>query len=148
VDNSKQLCTFRLNSHLFGVGVQHVQEVVRQLEMTPVPLAHPAIRGLINLRGQIVTAVDMRRRFGYPALEEGAKVMNMVIKVGEGAVSLLVDEIGDVVDVDATAFEKVPESVADDAKELVSAVYKLEDELMLVLDAEKVAGIGPVMSEV
>ena len=94
---------------LFGVEVQQVQEVIRYQEMTRVPLAPRWSRGLINLRGQIVTAIDLRRRLELPRRPAGALPMNVVVRTDDGAVSLLVDEIGDVVGSASTQFEPAPE---------------------------------------
>ncbi|MBS2020709.1 MAG: chemotaxis protein CheW, partial [Deltaproteobacteria bacterium] len=93
---SRQLCTFLIDGMLFGVDVTNVQEVIRYQEMTRVPLASSTVRGLINLRGQIVTAIDMRARLGLPPRADQALPMNVVASTGDGVVSLLVDEIGDV----------------------------------------------------
>ena len=84
-----------------------VQEVIRGQAMTPVPLAPPMIEGLINLRGQIVSAIDLRRLLNLPCRPEGATPLNVVVRDGEGAVSLLVDEIGDVLEVDEQSFEQL-----------------------------------------
>ena len=121
----------------FGVPVQRVQEVIRYQEMTRVPLTPPVIRGLINLRGQIVMAVDLRRRFGMEDRPESQLPMNVVVRTDDGAVSLLVDEIGDVLEVDEGSFEGPPETVQDETRELVRGVYKLRERLMLVLDTER-----------
>jgi purine-binding chemotaxis protein CheW len=105
--------------------------------MTRVPLASPIIRGLINLRGQIVTAFDMRARLGLAARSDGEPPMNVIVRTEDGAISLLVDEIGDVVEVDDDIRERVPETLSSDAKELISGVCKLKDRLLLVLDTER-----------
>jgi chemotaxis signal transduction protein len=101
VEASGQFATFFVADLFFGVDVLHVQEVLRFQAMTPVPKAPRAIEGLINLRGQIVTAIDMRRRLGLPPRDGNKSPMNIVIRTSEGAVSLLVDEIGDVLEMDA-----------------------------------------------
>src|SRR5580698_9899881 len=93
---SAQFSTLFVADLFFGVDVLRVQEVLRFQEMTRVPQAPGVIEGLINLRGQIVTAIDMRRRLGLPLRGEGHAPMNMVVRTEDGAVSLLVDEIGDV----------------------------------------------------
>lgn len=134
---TRQLCTFLLDGLLFGVEVVRVQEVIRYQQMTQVPLAPKVIRGLINLRGQIVTALDMRERFELPAREPSLLPMNVVIRVDDGAVSLLVDEIGDVVEVQEDAFERAPETIPSSCRELITGVYKLERNLLLLLDTEK-----------
>lgn len=133
-NHSRQYSTFDVAGFYFGIDVLQVQEVLRCQEMTPVPLAPAVIEGLINLRGQIVTAVDMRRRLGLPPRTAGQTAMNVVVRTEEGAVSLLVDEIGDVVDVDATSFERPPENLDSAIRDLVRGIHKLKDRLLLVLD--------------
>ena len=90
----------------------------------------------------MVTAIDMRRRLNIEARGEGQTPMNMVIRTEDGAVSLLVDEIGDVVDVDAADYEQPPGSLDPRASELISGVYKLKDKLMLVLDTERAVDVS------
>jgi purine-binding chemotaxis protein CheW len=127
---------------LFGVEVLRVQEVLRYQEMTPVPRAADVIEGLINLRGQIVTAIDVRRRLGLRPRESDRTPMNMVIRTDDGAVSLLVDEIGDVLDVDQSAFEQVPENITPGIRDLTTGVYKLKDRLLLILDTARAIDVN------
>jgi purine-binding chemotaxis protein CheW len=141
---TRQLCTFKLDDLLFGIEVMNVQEVIRFQEMTAVPLATSVVRGLINLRGQIVTAIDMRARLGLPDRKAGEVPMNVVVRTADGVVSLLVDEIGDVVEVDERAYERAPETMAAVFRERVPGVYKLEGALLLLLDAERIAALGTV----
>ena len=134
---SRQLSTFMVADLFFGIDVLRVQEVLRYQRMTRVPRAPEVIEGLINLRGQIVTAIDMRRRLGLPARATDQTPMNMVVRTDEGATSLLVDEIGDVLDVDASAFEQPPDNLNPTVQNLILGVYKLKDRLLLVLDAQR-----------
>mgnify|MGYP000499715981 CR=1 FL=1 len=138
-----QYCTFHLGNFIFGVGVREVQEVIRYQQMTQVPLAPATVGGLINLRGQIVTAIDLRERLGMPARDPKALPMNVVVCSEDGAVSLLVDEIGDVIHVSSSQFEMVPDTLVGPARELITGVYKLEGKLLLVLDVNKTANIDP-----
>jgi len=131
-----QYCTFFLDGLFFGVPVQQVQEVIRYQELTRVPLAAPEVSGLINLRGQIVTAIDLRRRLGLPPRPEGRRPMNVVVRSEEGAVSLLVDEIGDVQEVDGSLFEPPPPTLHGPARNLIRGAYKLADRLLLVLETQ------------
>jgi len=137
-----QFSTFSLGGLLLGVEVLQVQEVIRTQPMTPVPLAPAEVRGLINLRGQIVTAVDLRRRLGLPDRIDDQPPMNVVVRSTDGVVSLLVDEIGDVVDVAGTAFEAAPETLTGAARELVTGVYKLPGRLLLALDVERTVQVA------
>ncbi len=139
--DTRQLCTFVLNGLLFGVDVVNVQEVIRYQEMTRVPLATSVVRGLINLRGQIVTAIDMRARLELPPLSESEQPMNVVLRTGDGVVSLLVDEIGDVLQLDGRDFERAPETLAGVFREVVLGVYKLEQGLLLLLDVERIVSL-------
>ncbi len=139
VAETRQLCTFLIDEMLFGVDVMNVQEVIRYQEMTVVPLASANVRGLINLRGQIVTAIEMRARLGLAARRSDALPMNVVTTTADGVVSLLVDEIGDVLEVEERTFERAPETMGVAFRELVPGVFKLEGRLLLLLDAEKVA---------
>lgn len=134
---TRQLCTFFLDGLYFGLDVTRVQEVIRYQQMTRVPLATPTVRGLINLRGQIVTAIDMRQKLGLPASTSGELPMNVVVCGVDGAVSLLVDEIGDVVEVDEASCERPPETMPARTLELVRGVYKLDGRLLLLLDPEQ-----------
>lgn len=139
---NRQYCTFYLDGHFFGVEVMKVQEVLRYQEMTRVPLAPDEVRGLINLRGHIVTAIDMRRRLRFGERPADQPPMNVVVRTDDGEVSLLVDEIGDVVEVDESTFERPPETINSEARELVRGVYKLQDKLLLILDGEKVVNLA------
>ena len=133
----KQFSTFFVDGLFFGVEVGKVQEVIRFQEMTQVPLAPAAVGGLINLRGHIVTAVDLRRRLSLRERNPGELPMNVVVRSDDGAVSLLVDEIGDVLEVEDTQFEALPDTLRGHARELILGVYKLQDRLLHVLDTHK-----------
>ena len=135
---SRQYATFSVDELFFGVEVLRVQEVLRFQEMTPVPMADGVIEGLINLRGQIVTAFDLRRRLGLPERAAGRPPMNVVVRTEDGAVSLLVDEIGDVIEVRGEDFEPPPETIAKAARETIEGVYKLENRLLLALSTERI----------
>jgi len=137
VSDTQQYCTFFVADRFLGVDVKCVQEVMRYQEMTPVPLASAVVSGLINLRGQIVTALDLRARLGLPPRAAGTLPMNIVVRTEDGAVSFLVDEIGDVVEVPESSRESVPETLTASNRELIASVCKLQDRLMLVLDTER-----------
>jgi purine-binding chemotaxis protein CheW len=133
----RQYATFYVDSMFFGIEVLKVQEVLRCQEMTKVPLAPKIVEGLINLRGQIVTAIDMRRRLKLNPRAPDAQPMNVVIRSEDGAVSLLVDEIGDVIEVSESCYEPPPVNMAAAQRALVDGVCKLEQGLLLVLNTER-----------
>ena len=135
-----QLATFWLDGDLYGVEVEHVQEVLKSQGLTRVPLAPPAVAGLINLRGQVVTAIELRERLGRPPRPEGTDAVVIVVRLHGEAVSLLVDSIADVVDVDAADFESPPDTLDGQARELIRGAYKLDGHLLLALDVQKAVG--------
>jgi purine-binding chemotaxis protein CheW len=139
-----QFCTFYLDGLLFGVELKGVQEVIRSLDVTQVPLAPAVVSGLINLRGQIVTAVDLRRRLELDPRAAGATVINVVVRPEDGAVSLLVDEIGEVVEVEDSTFEPPPETLRGTVRTIILGVHKLKDQLMHVVDIEKACQMAEI----
>jgi purine-binding chemotaxis protein CheW len=132
-----QYCTFWIGGLFFGVDVDDVQEVVRHQPMTPVPRASEGVRGLINLRGQIVTAADLRVRLGLQQREGGHPPMNVIVRSRGEVVSLLVDDIGDVVDTAGLTLEQIPSNLPAEVREVVLAVRPLADKLLLVLDSDR-----------
>ena len=122
---------------MFGVELETVQEVIRYLEITEIPLAPRVVRGLMNLRGQIVTGIDLRRRLDLADRPAEAMPMNVVIRRADGAVSFLVDDIGDVVEVNEDSFEPPPETLRGNVREIILGVHKLEKQLMHVLNTER-----------
>ena len=137
MEKTRQFCTFYLDKLLFGVDLLKVQEVIRHLELTEIPLAPRVVSGLMNLRGQIITGIDLRRRLEFEDRPEGSLPMNVVIRSIGGAVSLLVDSIGDVVEVDEESFERPPETLEGRLREVILGVHKLDKRLLHVLDTDK-----------
>ena len=135
---SGQFASFFVNEFLFGIDVAKVQEVVSGAEVTPVPLAPPIVRGLINLRGQIVTAIDLRRCLQLPERPDPQPFVNMIVYADDGCVSLLVDRAGDVLSVEADEFEYPPATLEGRSRELIYGAFKLNGKLLLVLDTDKV----------
>jgi purine-binding chemotaxis protein CheW len=138
---NRQYCTFRLAQYLCGIDVLAVHEILRHQPMTRVPLAPPVVKGLINLRGQIITALDMRTRLGFPPREDGKPPVNIVVGLGAGGeenvAALLVDEIGDVIDIDPTTCELPPDTIHGAVRDLILSVSKREKGLLLILDTAK-----------
>lgn len=135
----QQYCTFYLDDLYLGIEVERVQEVIRPLEMTRVPLASPVVRGLINLRGQIVAAIDLRRRLQLPERDD-SELMNVVVHGASGPIALLVDDIGDVLEVTGDTYEPPPATLNGVIRDLVQGVHKLDRSLLLVLDTERAIG--------
>lgn len=138
---SRQLCTFHVAGLFLGLDVLSVQEVLRARELARVPLAPPTIDGLLNLRGQIVSAIDLRRRLGFPGREPDAVPMFMIVRTLDGQVALLVDTVGDVVEVAPDTFEAPPETVPAAVRTLITGVHKLPQRLLHILDPEQASSL-------
>ena len=138
---SQQFCTFHVGDLFLGIEVERVQEVLRECDITPVPTAPGAIRGLINLRGQIVTAVDLRTRFAINERYEAAPTV-LILDTDAELLSLVVDRAGDVVEVEEAIFEEPPETLTGESRRLIKGAFKLKKTLLLVLDVEHALAVG------
>ena len=134
---STRMVTFTLDGHLYGVEVDAVQEVLRGQPRTRIPLAPRTLAGLINLRGQVLSAVDLRSQLDLPPRDADHEPMLVVIRVAGEPVALLVDAIGSVVDADTDQFEPPPDTLSGTAREVLLGAYKLESQLLLALDVER-----------
>ena len=132
-----QLSTFTVGHYLFGVDVSLVQEIMRVQSITPVPLTRPEIAGLINLRGEVLTAINVRNRLGLPPTTSDRDPINVVVRVDDEPVSLLVDEIGGVIEVSQVSFEATPATVDPRVRPLLMGAYTLPEQLLLKLDIRK-----------
>ncbi|MFK7852892.1 MAG: chemotaxis protein CheW [Granulosicoccus sp.] len=134
----QQYCTFYLDKFYFGIEVEQVQEIIKFQEITPVAIAPAVVKGLINLRGQIVTAIDLRRLLELPDRDPDQAPMNIVVRTNMGAFSLLADRIGDVLELTDGSFETPPDNLDGIAKELIQRAYKLDSTLLMTMEIEKV----------
>lgn len=134
---SNRLVTFTLDGHLYGVDVASVQEVLRGQPQTRIPLAPDSVAGLINLRGQVLSAVELRARLGLPDRAADQEAMLVVVRIAGETIALLVDSIGAVIDVDEEQFELPPDTLTGPSREFLHGAYKLEDRLLLALDIER-----------
>jgi purine-binding chemotaxis protein CheW len=137
MSTAHQFCTFYLNHLLFGVESLKIQEVVTHREMRPVPLAAPAVSGLMNLRGQVVVVLELRRQLEMPDRPAGVLPVCLVVRAAEGTVCLLADEVGNVVEVEDDTFEPSPETLSARLRSVILGVHKLEGQLMHVLDTDQ-----------
>ena len=142
MSGSQQLCTFYLEDLFLGIDVRKVQEVIRFQEITPFPLAPRVVRGLINLRGQILIAVDLRSRLRLSDSSKNTHPVNVIVRSNNEVVSFLVDEIGDVLEIDNDLMEKPLSTLNEVTIELIKGVFKLKERLLLVLDTEKTLNIS------
>ena len=131
-----QLVTFNTGDYLFGIDVLEVQEVLKHQQMTEVPSASHEVRGLINLRGRIVTAIGMRERLRIKESIDYSSQMNLIVSLRDGSASLVVDSVGDVINLDPRYYKPRPSTLASPLKEMVSGVYQLDGALLLHIDPE------------
>ena len=134
---SRQFATFTVDGARYGIDVLRVQEALKTQARTGVPLAPAGIAGLVNLRGQVVMLLDLRTRLGLEPLAFDAEPMMIVVEVDGESISLLVDEIGDVIDVEDDQFETPPDTLPASLRDIILGAYKLEQGLLLALDVDR-----------
>lgn len=137
-----ELATFIIAGAHYGVDLLRVQEVLRGQARTPIPLAEPGVAGFINLRGQVVLSIDLRTRLGIEASGADLEPMMFVVRVDGEPISLLVDDVGEVIDVGGRRLEAPPDTLPTALREVILGVYQLEDFLLLVLDIDRAIGAG------
>ena len=135
-----QLCGFKIGNGHYAVPVLDVQEVIRPQKLTPIPLAPDYIDGLINLRGQIVTAINMRKLFKLEDIPKET-YMNIIVRSDDNLYSLVVDEILDVMEVPTKSFENTPDTLDLHIRGFISGVFKLKKQLLVLLNLEKIINI-------
>ena len=133
----RRLCTFWVADQHYGLDIDVVREVLKGQSSTPVPAASDVVGGLINLRGEIVTAIDLARRLGVPTSAADGDRLNVVASLGDEVMSLIVDAVGDVVDLPEDQMDRIPPTVAPEVREVLVGVYRAGDDLIQVLDASK-----------
>lgn len=132
-----QLCTFYINDHLFGIEVDRIQEVIKNHQLTPVPISPSFVGGLINLRGQIVMAIDLKDKMNLPKTLEYTSQMNIVLRHDDSLISLLVDSVGDVISVSPDQIESEQHHLPQEISQLITGICKTENTLLMVLDPEQ-----------
>ncbi len=134
--------TFTIAGQLFGVSVMKVQDVLAIRRITPIPLAPPEIAGSLNLRGRIVTVIDVRLRLGLASREDEDKSMSIVVEHGQDLYSLMVDSVSEVLALPGTDFEDNPPTLDPRFREYSAGIYRLSHTLLVVLDVERLLDYG------
>lgn len=137
----KQFVTMRVGQQLFGISVMAVQDVIRKQRITPIPHAPDIVSGALNLRGRIVTAINVRKRLGLEPYPEPDKIMKIVVEYQHELYALMVDAVGDVLTLSLGSIEKVPANLNDTWKQVAAGVHKLEKELLVILDIANVVEV-------
>jgi purine-binding chemotaxis protein CheW len=133
----RQFVTVTVDKQVFGIPVLTVHEVLAAEKMTPIPLAPRQVAGVLNLRGRIVTAIDVRQALGLPSLPPERKGMYVVVETRGEFYSLVVDKVGEVMDIPQTAFERPPQTLEARWRNVSSGIFRLDGKLLLVLDVER-----------
>lgn len=135
-DTNDQYCGFKIGSEEYAIPVMEVQEVIKPLSVTNVPLSQKNVRGLINLRGQIVTCVSVRKQFAQED-DLTKPYMNIIVKGDDGLYSLIVDEVTDIIEVNPKKLEPAPETLREELRKYTTSIYKRESDLVVLLDVSK-----------
>lgn len=139
-EETVQYCGFKIAGEEFAIPVMDVQEVIKPLVVTPIPLASDEIRGLINLRGQIVTCLSLRRLFGKEDKLDKS-YMNIIVRGNTGLFSLVVDEVTDIIDVDHENIEPAPDTIKPPLKQYTNNIYKRKEGLVILLNTSSIMEI-------
>ena len=142
INDNAEYVTFVIDGQLFGIPVLGVQDVLSAHKITCIPLAPPEIAGSLNLRGRIVTAFDVRRRLGLAPWQDNGETMSIVVEHDNELYSLLVDSVGEVLTLAAKDYEKNPPTLAPRIREYSTGIYRLDDQLLVVLDVDSLLDYG------
>lgn len=136
-DDVIQWATYHLADETYGINVMHVQEVLRVSEIAPVPGSHDYILGIINLRGNVVTVIDTRRRFGLPSKDADDLSRIIVVEVNDNVIGLLVDSVAEVVYLKQSEIESSPTINNDESAYYIQGVSSRGDDLLILVDIDK-----------
>jgi len=133
-----QLVSFKLGKEEFGVDILKVQEINRMLEITEMPNSPDFVEGIVNLRGRIIPVIDLKKRLNLPIKEHDNSTRIIVVELGGKTVGFIVDEVSEVLRIESNITEPPPEMVTGIDSEYITAVAKMEDRLLILLDLNKV----------
>ncbi len=144
-----QCVTFTLEDEVYGINVMQVQEVLREIEVAPVPGAPHYVTGIINLRGNVVSVIDARTRFGLPTRESTPLTRIIVIEAQQQIIGILVDSVAEVVDIDLAEIETAPNVGNEETARYIDGVVSRDDKLLILVDLNKLmteAELGEIAS--
>ncbi len=143
---TREYVTLTIAGQWFGIPVLTVQDVLGPRDVARIPLADPVIAGSINLRGRIVTVIDMRKRLALPPRPDDKPGMNVVVEHGGNLYSLLIDAVGEVMEVPGDKYEKNPATIDPLWRDFSEGIYRLKNQLLIVLNVEKLFEVGETRS--
>jgi len=141
-DEAQDFVTFTIAGQLFGIPVMLVQDVLSSYQITRIPLAPPEIAGSLNLRGRVVTAIDIRIRLGLKPRPKGEKCMSIVAESEGELYSLMVDSVGEVLPLSTASYERNPPTLDAKLRTFSDGIYRLDDSLLVVLDVKRLLDYG------
>ncbi len=142
MEDATELVTVSIADQMLGIPVLAVHDILGPQRMTRIPLAPPAVAGVLNLRGRIVTAIDLRVRLGLEPRPDDEPGMSVVVEHDDEPYSLLIDNVGEVLSVPANAFEQNPTTLEPRWRDVSAGIYRLDDELLVALDVTKLLDFG------
>jgi len=132
-----KLATFFIGDECFGIDISKIQEITKVAQMTPVPLAQPYVKGVLNMRGQVVTIIDAASKLGIPSMEGEIQKRNIIVKSKGEYIGLMVEQIGDVIQTDGDIIEKAPTGGSSEIGNFIVGILKAEDRLIAILDVDE-----------
>lgn len=139
---TSEFVTVTIGGQLFGIPVLQVQDVLGPQKITRIPLAPKEVAGSLNLRGRIVTAIDVRLRLGMPPRKAGNQGMSVVVELGQELYSLIIDQVGEVLSLSQKDFERSPPTLDPRWRDYADGIYRLQDRLMVVLNVRRLLDFG------
>jgi len=136
-ESLQEYVTVQIADQLFGIPVLEVHDVLRDLTLTKIPLSSPEVAGVLNLRGRIVTAIDVRKRLSLPSLPDGEKSMSVVVECKGEPYSLLIDNVGEVLGLNPADMQQNPVTLDSRWREVSAGIYRLEDKLLVILQIDR-----------
>ncbi|MDA0782905.1 MAG: chemotaxis protein CheW [Rickettsiales bacterium] len=133
----RQYLVMRLESQLFGILVENIQDVLSSMKITPIPLAPPEVKGAMNLRGRIVTVINLRSILGMKDDKKTENYKSVILEIEGNLYSIIVDSVSEVMDIADNEIKRLPENISQRWKEVSTGVYSMENEVMIFLDAFK-----------
>lgn len=140
--NMQEYVSVQIADQLFGIPVLEVHDVLRNLKLTKIPLASPEVAGVLNLRGRIVTAIDVRKRLGLAELPEDQSGMSVVVEFQGEPYSLLIDNVGEVLSLNVDDLQQNPVTLDSRWRDISAGIYRLEDKLLVILRIERLLDIA------
>ena len=139
---ANEYVTVKIDGQLFGLPIEQVEDVFMPDAITMVPLSNPEVAGVLNLRGRIVTAIDMRQHLRLPPREDEGKAMAVGVEYNQESYGLIIDQVGEVLRLSKSTFEKNPANLDERWSSISIGVHRLENELLVVLDVKRILDAG------